>query len=296
MQKSFWLGMLTALMLVFTMAFSDSASAAQPAKNVEKDYIVGFKSGVKTASVKKDIIKESGGKVDKQFRIINAAKAKLDKEALKEVKNDPDVAYVEEDHVAHALAQTVPYGIPLIKADKVQAQGFKGANVKVAVPQIEQEIKKLEEIALQIEKIFGIVTGIAEQTNLLSLNASIESARAGEHGKGFAVVANEVRKLSDDTKKTVSTVSELVNNTNAQISIVTKHITDVNQLVNESKDKMSEINRLFDDIVSNMKTSKEQSGRIEGDLQSFLSGLQDVNAAVSQVAVSVDSLVELTKK
>jgi len=132
-KKSFWLGMLTALMLVFTMAFSDSASAAQPAKNVEKDYIVGFKSGVKTTSVKKDIIKESGGKVDKQFRIINAAKAKLDKEALEEVKNDPDVAYVEEDHVAHALAQTVPYGIPLIKADKVQAQGYKGANVKVAV-------------------------------------------------------------------------------------------------------------------------------------------------------------------
>lgn len=165
-----------------------------------------------------------------------------------------------------------------------------------SMTQIEQEIKKLEEIALQIEKIFGIVTGIAEQTNLLSLNASIESARAGEHGKGFAVVANEVRKLSDDTKKTVSTVSELVNNTNAQISIVTKHITDVNQLVNESKDKMSEINHLFDDIVSNMKTSKEQSGRIEGDLQSFLSGLQDVNAAVSQVTVSVDSLVELTKK
>lgn len=165
-----------------------------------------------------------------------------------------------------------------------------------SMTQIEQEIKKLEEIALQIEKIFGIVTGIAEQTNLLSLNASIESARAGEHSKGFAVVANEVRKLSDDTKKTVSTVSELVNNTNAQISIVTKHITDVNELVNESKDKMSEINHLFDDIVSNMKTSKEQSGRIEGDLQGFLSGLQDVNAAVSQVAVSVDSLVELTKK
>ncbi|MGG0634696.1 globin-coupled sensor protein, partial [Bacillus pumilus] len=74
-----------------------------------------------------------------------------------------------------------------------------------SMTKIETEIKRLEEIAKQIEQIFGIVTGIAEQTNLLSLNASIESARAGEHGKGFAVVANEVRKLSEDTKKTVST-------------------------------------------------------------------------------------------
>ncbi|MGR3205920.1 globin-coupled sensor protein [Bacillus glycinifermentans] len=165
-----------------------------------------------------------------------------------------------------------------------------------SMTEIEQEIKKLEEIAGQIEKIFGIVTGIAEQTNLLSLNASIESARAGEHGKGFAVVANEVRKLSDDTKKTVSTVSELVDNTNAQIGIVTRHITGVNQLVVKSKEKMTEINHLFDDIVDSMKLSKNQSGKIEEDLTSFLSGLQEVNGAVSQVAASVDSLVELTEK
>ncbi len=73
--------------------------------------------------------------------------------------------------------------------------------IDASLLQIEEEMDKLNDIAQQIEKIFGIVTGIAEQTNLLSLNASIESARAGEHGKGFAVVATEVRKLSEDTKK-----------------------------------------------------------------------------------------------
>ncbi|WP_370499821.1 methyl-accepting chemotaxis protein [Bacillus atrophaeus] len=162
--------------------------------------------------------------------------------------------------------------------------------------QIEKEMEKLNDIAQQIEKIFGIVTGIAEQTNLLSLNASIESARAGEHGKGFAVVANEVRKLSEDTKKTVSTVSELVNNTNTQINIVSKHIKDVNHLVTESKEKMTQINRLFDDIVNSMKVSKDQTGRIDVDLQAFLGGLQEVSRAVSHVASSVDSLVILTEE
>ncbi|XRL94028.1 methyl-accepting chemotaxis protein [Bacillus subtilis] len=144
--------------------------------------------------------------------------------------------------------------------------------IDTSLVQIEKEMVKLDEIAQQIEKIFGIVTGIAEQTNLLSLNASIESARAGEHGKGFAVVANEVRKLSEDTKKTVSTVSELVNNTNTQI------------------------NRLFDEIVHSMKISKEQSGKIDVDLQAFLGGLQEVSRAVSHVAASVDSLVILTEE
>ncbi|WP_411813458.1 methyl-accepting chemotaxis protein [Bacillus vallismortis] len=168
--------------------------------------------------------------------------------------------------------------------------------IDTSLVQIEKEMVKLDEIAQQIEKIFGIVTGIAEQTNLLSLNASIESARAGEHGKGFAVVANEVRKLSEDTKKTVSTVSELVNNTNTQINIVSKHIKDVNGLVSESKEKMTQINRLFDEIVHSMKVSKEQSGKIDVDLQAFLGGLQEVSRAVSHVAASVDSLVILTEE
>ncbi|MCI2455368.1 methyl-accepting chemotaxis protein, partial [Listeria monocytogenes] len=106
--------------------------------------------------------------------------------------------------------------------------------------------------------------------------------RAGEHGKGFAVVANEVRKLSEDTKKTVSTVSELVNNTNSQIAIVSQHIADVNLLVTDSKEKMTQINSLFDDIVSSMNLSKNQNGKIEIDLQTFLNELKEVKQTVSQ--------------
>ncbi|WP_446030823.1 methyl-accepting chemotaxis protein [Peribacillus simplex] len=70
---------------------------------------------------------------------------------------------------------------------------------------------QLSNTSKEIERIVTMITSIAEQTNLLALNAAIEAARAGENGKGFAVVAGEIRKLSENTKESVSEVVKLVN-------------------------------------------------------------------------------------
>lgn len=73
---------------------------------------------------------------------------------------------------------------------------------------LNEEIQNVDSISHQINDVTESIKEIANETRLLGLNAAIEAAKAGEYGLGFGVVAEEIRKLSDDSKKTVSQIKE----------------------------------------------------------------------------------------
>jgi heam-based aerotactic trancducer len=177
---------------------------------------------------------------------------------------------------------------------KLQYQLSKINSIEEMMLQIQEDMKSLQQSTDKIENINSLVTSIADQTNMLSLNASIEAARAGEHGKGFAVVANEVRNLASQTKQSVSDVTNILNEINKKMKVISDSLQAVVSLVIEGTDDMERINEFFDKFVHSLKEIREQNRRIDDEMKTYVDIVTEINEAVSQVAVSADQLEEMT--
>ena len=177
----------------------------------------------------------------------------------------------------------------------------KASNISAMNEQVMNTINEFVKNAIEVREITDKINGISSQTNLLSLNASIESARAGEAGRGFAVVADEIRNLADETKTLTAEINGIVetleNNasgTKETVSKVVASIEDEKVLIDDSMGTYVKMEDMFKQLYESVTDTQKQLKQIVDSNNAIVDSINQLSAASEEVAASMDMAVELS--
>ena len=159
-------------------------------------------------------------------------------------------------------------------------------------------VSKLE----SVNSITDSISQIASQTNLLSLNAAIEAARAGEAGKGFSVVAGEVRKLAENSKQSVESITKILDDIKSDILDTSKSMQAANDVIdnqqktlqytkgsfNNIKSSIGESITEIDSCIENLTVASSEKDNVSAIMEKVSTLSQEHSALCEEIAANMD--------
>ncbi len=174
-----------------------------------------------------------------------------------------------------------------------EAAAEKSETVRLNQKTIRDSLRKTLKDARLIEQISVLaesVVELTEQTNLLSLNAGIEAAKIGDAGKQFTAAIEEIRNLTEQSKKYAG-----------NIQWATDEVTSV--LVSLRKDAKRLLEFIDTDIVSAFQffvrmaeTYKSDAGEMKFLVEDFGQTAAEVLASAGAIPCSVEEIEKASKE
>lgn len=175
---------------------------------------------------------------------------------------------------------------------------------------IDQTIRVLYENSGRMNEIVSMIRDISDKINLLSLNAAIESARAGEAGRGFAVVADEISKLADETSGSIKNIESLIKINGDRISAVTGSVRETNLNFKKIKEEMTELRIVSETVAGVMKKHliknselnnglkkiSERAAGIKNATEEHMLAMQEITGSLSHINNKTESVAENSSK
>ncbi|MFT4144459.1 MAG: methyl-accepting chemotaxis protein [Mobilitalea sp.] len=152
--------------------------------------------------------------------------------------------------------------------------------VRVKTDLAMKQAKAVEKISLLTKTI----KEIASQTNLLALNASIEAARAGEAGSGFTVVAHEIGVLANQSTKTVTNITETVEEVYEAVGEMAKCLEQTLDFL--GKNVLSD----YDSFLNTSAKYNEDAGVMSETMDNIQTQIEQLNTNVFDIAKSISEI------
>ncbi len=154
----------------------------------------------------------------------------------------------------------------------------------------------------QIHELSNAILDITSQTNLLALNAAIEAARAGEAGKGFTVVAEEIRRLAESSKASVSRIQEVTNEVLAVVNALSSSSMEIMEFIDkkvlndyediaQASERYSELSTAINDMVTEFSSISEE---LSASMQNMVQAITQIAESANEEATGATNIAQKT--
>jgi len=209
---------------------------------IQKDKAVNAFNAVSTTS----------DSMNEMSLIINDLTQNLNKSTNKQAVNIEEMSSTIEV-LNESILKNAEYA-----SQAAQSSGERTMVVRRSERLLKRVISSIRDISMRIT----FIQDIARQTNILSLNAAIESARAGRSGRGFSAVANGIKKLAEQSQKSAK---------------------DIISLVNEGLSVSDQANDYLSAIVENSEKTTELMTKISEALMEQINNITQINIGMSEI-------------
>ncbi|MBI5257856.1 MAG: HAMP domain-containing protein [Burkholderiales bacterium] len=192
----------------------------------------------------------------------------------------------------HQLTTTVDQNVSIAEAaagNSNQAACYATRSGEL-MGQVVSMITEVSSASRRIAEVIGIIDRIAAQTNILALNASVESARAGEHGRGFAVVAAEVRSLATQSRSAAQEIATLVRSTDQRVQAGRQLVVDAGSSIDALVTRVGDVARLVTSILDAAVAQSGEISRINQSLAAVDHSTQQNAALAEETSAAAESL------
>lgn len=205
------------------------------------------------------------------------------------VENITEQTYMTQN-IQEAIVNTQEYSsemvtVATISNEEIQTNQNMLASLKTQSQQIAENnsfvTEAMEQLQDKIDKVASIanmILKISNETTILSLNASVESVRAGEAGRGFAVVAEQIRHLAEETKDSTKSISDIIDELNANTKNVAGAV-GVSLQATESQNQM-------------INATAEAFNELSGNMNILIRNIQEIGNRIDHLSVANNQIVE----